>query len=109
MQTRAKVVALLIASFWAASTSAAAADKGEAGGEPSKHGSIQTMEFGETPGGGRVELYTLSNGRITVKIMTYGATVTEIHAPDRDGKTTDVVLGFDDLRGYLAEPPYFGA
>ena len=39
--------------------------------------------------------------------MTYGAIVTESHVPDRDGKTADVVLGFDTLEGYLAFLPQF--
>jgi aldose 1-epimerase len=67
------------------------------------------MDFGKTPEGQSVELYVLENGRITAKIMTYGAIVTELHAPDRQGRMADVVLGFDDLRGYLSGHPYFGA
>ena len=41
--------------------------------------------------------------------MTYGAIVTEIDVPDRNGKPDDVVLGFDNLEGYLGGHPYFGA
>src|SRR5439155_6021936 len=44
-----------------------------------------------------------------VKIMTYGGIITELHVPDKDGKMADVVLGFDDLKGYLGTHPYFGA
>ena len=46
---------------------------------------------------------------MTAKVMTYGATLTELDVPDKDGKFADVVLGFDDLKGYLAGHPYFGA
>ena len=67
------------------------------------------MDFGKTPDGTPVELYVLSNGPVTAKVMTYGGIVTELHAPDRDGKTADVVMGFDSLEGYLAGHPYFGA
>jgi aldose 1-epimerase len=67
------------------------------------------MDFGKTPDGTPVELYALKNGKITVKVMTYGAIVTEIDAPDRVGKEGDVVLGFDSLQGYLGTHPYFGA
>ena len=35
--------------------------------------------------------------------------LTELHVPDRDGKTADVVLGFDNLAAYLAGHPHFGA
>ncbi len=70
---------------------------------------VSRMDFGKTPGGTPVELYTLSNGRITAKVMTYGAILTELDVPDRNGKPGDVVLGFDSLEGYLAGHPYFGA
>src|SRR5262249_38508865 len=57
-----------------------------------------------------VELFTLKNARgVTVKAMTYGTIITELHVPDKEGKTADVVLGFDNLDGYLAGHPYFGA
>jgi aldose 1-epimerase len=67
------------------------------------------MDFGNTPDGTPVELYTLKNGKMTAKVMTYGAILTELHVPDRNGKIADVVLGFDTLAGYLAGHPYFGA
>ncbi len=51
----------------------------------------------------------LKNGQITVKVMTYGAIITEIDTPDRNGKQDDIVLGFDSLQGYLGTHPYFGA
>src|SRR4051794_23315078 len=70
---------------------------------------VERMDFGKTSEGTPVELYVLSGGRVTAKVMTYGAIVTELHVPDRRGKTADVVLGFDDLAGYLAGHPYFGA
>ena len=72
-------------------------------------GDIDKMGFGKTPDGTPVELYVLKNGSLMVKVMTYGAIVTEIDAPDRDGKPADVVLGFDNLEGYLGGHPYFGA
>jgi aldose 1-epimerase len=72
-------------------------------------GDIDKMGFGKTPDGTPVELYVLKNGALMVKVMTYGAIVTEIDAPDRDGKPADVVLGFDNLEGYLGHHPYFGA
>src|SRR5436189_15646 len=59
--------------------------------------SLKKMDFGKTADGTPITLYTLSNGRLTAKVMTYGAIVTEIHAPDRDGKPGDVVLGFETL------------
>ncbi len=71
---------------------------------------ITRADFGKTPEGTAVELYTLTNGKgMTAKIMTYGATVTELSVPDRAGKPGDVILGFDTLAGYLQNEPYLGA
>ncbi len=56
-----------------------------------------------------VELYTLTgHGGIIAKVTSYGAMLTELHAPDRHGKMADVVLGFDTLEGYLKGHPVFG-
>jgi aldose 1-epimerase len=59
----------------------------------------------------QVDLYTLKNDRgMIVKIMTRGATITEIQAPDKNGKFNNIVLGFDTLNEYLnPQNPYFGA
>jgi len=66
---------------------------------------VAKQAFGKLPD----DLYVLSNGRITAKVATYGAILTSLEVPDRRGKVEDVVLGFDDLAGYLAGHPYFGA
>ena len=70
---------------------------------------IPKMSFGKLADGTPIDIYTLSNGKITAKISSYGGIVTELHAPDKNGKSADVVLGFDSLEGYLAGHPYFGA
>ena len=55
-------------------------------------------------------MYTLTNSKgVQVKISTYGATVTSWVAKDKNDSTSNIVLGFDSLSGYLAKPPYFGA
>lgn len=70
---------------------------------------VVRLPFG-TAGGRGVDLYVLTNaGGMVAKVMTYGATLTELDAPDRNGRLADVVLGFDSLDGYLAKEPYFGA
>jgi aldose 1-epimerase len=57
-----------------------------------------------------VFLYTLKNENgIGVKITNYGGIITSILIPDSIGKTGDIVLGYDSLKGYLAATPYFGA
>lgn len=66
--------------------------------------------FGELPDGRQVTLYTLSNANnMAVSIMNYGGVVTRIMVPDRDGIIGDVVLGYNNLEGYLKQSPYFGA
>lgn len=56
-----------------------------------------------TADGKPVELYTLTDADLTVKITNFGAHVVSIEAPDKNGKTADVVLGFKDLAGYQAD------
>jgi aldose 1-epimerase len=66
--------------------------------------------FGKTADGTPVESYTLTNKNgVTVKLMTLGATITEINVPDKAGKLANVVLGFDDVAGYQSDKnQYFG-
>lgn len=57
-----------------------------------------------------VFLYTLTNQNgIEACITNYGAIITKILMPDKDGKFGDIVLGFDSLSDYLENKPYFGA
>jgi aldose 1-epimerase len=75
-----------------------------------KKATIEKIAFGKTPDGTAVDLYVLTNpSGMTAKVMTYGAILTELLVPDRDGKLDNVVLGFDNLKGYLDGHPYFGA
>ncbi len=66
--------------------------------------------FGETADGTPVEVYTITNNSgLTAKVMTRGATLVQLHVPDREGNTADVTLGFDDVAGYeSADNQYFG-
>ncbi|MBP1636262.1 MAG: galactose-1-epimerase [Acidobacteria bacterium] len=71
---------------------------------------VRKAPFGTTKEGVAVELYTLTNHHgMVAKVMTYGATLTELHVPDAAGRTANVVLGYDRLEPYLAGVPYFGA
>jgi aldose 1-epimerase len=78
--------------------------KGKKGG-----GDIGSIAFGkadEKP----VMLFTLKNDNgMIAKITNYGGILTELHVPDTDGKTADVVHGFDKLADYQKSSPYFGA
>lgn len=70
--------------------------------------SITHKPFGTTADGHEVTQFTLTNAGITAKIINYGATLTELHVPDADGKVADIVLGFDNIKQYETESPYFG-
>lgn len=76
--------------------------------EPAKAGITQSG-WGETDGK-TVSLFTLTNANgVQVQITNYGGTVTSWVTPDKAGNKSNIVLGFDNLQGYLAKPPYFGA
>ena len=73
---------------------------------------IEVMKepFGVTPEGVSVDRYTLKNRHgVVAKVMTYGATLTELHVPDRSGRVADITLGFDRLEPYLKGHPFFGS
>jgi len=73
------------------------------------HMRIAKQSFGDFDGK-TVDLFTLTNSKgATVKITNYGSIVTELHVADREGDLADVVLGFDNIEGYLGKHPYFGA
>src|SRR5690606_34934392 len=70
---------------------------------------IDRIGWGEAHGR-PVELFTLaSESGAFVRIITFGAIITELVAPDRDGRLGDIVLGFDTLEEYVGHNPYFGA
>lgn len=59
-----------------------------------------------------IKLYTLKNkAGVTVKVTNYGAIITSIQVPDRNGKMADIALGYDRLKDYMnaVDKPYFGA
>ncbi|MEU9651258.1 aldose epimerase family protein [Streptomyces sp. NPDC048110] len=66
--------------------------------------------FGTLSDGTPVHRWTLERAGVRVRVLSYGGIVQSAEAPDRDGNTADVVLGFADLDGYLRHPePYLGA
>lgn len=65
--------------------------------------SVARAAFGKTSDGQPVEVYTLKDKALSVKIITWGAHIIDIEAPDRSGKSADVVLGYSGMDGYLAD------
>ena len=62
---------------------------------------VTSQPFGKMPDGTPVEIYSLSDDAYEARIATYGGILVSLKAPDRSGKPADVVLGFDDLKGYV--------
>jgi aldose 1-epimerase len=106
-QTRNPVRSLIAAVLAVSLARCAAASRG--GESPMTSAKIEKDRFGVTADGLSVERYTLRNAHgMTVRLIAYGATVTELLVPDRDGKPADVVLGFDNVKQYETQSPYFG-
>lgn len=96
-----KKVAKLFATCAALTATAAA---------PNAHAATaQRSELGKLADGQTVETITLANeAGVKARIITYGATLQSLEAPDRAGAVADIVLGYDDLAGYVDKPNYFG-
>jgi aldose 1-epimerase len=66
------------------------------------------------PDGTPVELLSFGSGRLEVELITYGAGIVSLRAPDRNGRFEDVVLGFPDLASLVRDqsskaPHFFGS
>lgn len=79
-------------------------------GAAQQHDSTTKKPFGKTPDGQSADLYVLTNKNgAEVSITNYGGAVVSIKVPDRNGKLGDVVLGYDNVDGYVNDKAYFGA
>ena len=71
---------------------------------------VAKTPFGSLPDGRAVSAFTLTNANgVELRAIDYGGIVTSIRTRDRTGVLGDIVLGYDDLAGYLKSTPYFGA
>lgn len=71
---------------------------------------INSREFGYTKDGQKVTAFELSNNnKMVVTVLDFGGTVQSIYVPDRNGKPTDVVLGYEDVQSYENGTCYYGA
>ncbi|MDE6365016.1 MAG: galactose mutarotase [Lachnospiraceae bacterium] len=71
---------------------------------------ITSKNFGKTPDGTQVQLYTITNGKgFTAEVTDFGAILVNLFVPDKTGKTADVVLGYDSVEGYLGNGCFFGS
>src|ERR1700704_843440 len=70
--------------------------------------SVAKHAFGHTSEGTAVDIYTLTDGKVEARIMTYGGIVVSLRTPDRNGKIDDIVLGCDSVQKYEAQTAHFG-
>jgi aldose 1-epimerase len=71
---------------------------------------VQVLEFGKTKDGEAVYRFVLSNEKgVEAVVISYGAALVSLTVPDRDGKSADIVLGYDNLDGYEQDKSFFGA
>jgi aldose 1-epimerase len=71
---------------------------------------VTKVDFGRTPDGRVVEVITLTSGALDARVITYGARLIRVRAPNRTGTMQDVVLGYDTLPEWLADKKtHFGA
>lgn len=60
--------------------------------------------------GQTVDVYTLKNAMgMELDIMTQGARIIRLTAPDRNGKMGDVIMGYATPEEYMAKSGYYGA
>jgi aldose 1-epimerase len=72
--------------------------------------SIEKNEYGTTPAGQKVSVYSLKNQKgMEVNILTYGGIISSIKVPNKAGVFEDIVLGFNNLEQYTNDNSYFGA
>jgi aldose 1-epimerase len=70
---------------------------------------VSKEKFGTTKDGREAYLYTIENGNgMQAKVTDFGAILVDLLVPDKNGKTDDVVLGFDSLEGYFNNGSFFG-
>src|SRR5450631_393142 len=73
---------------------------------------VTKADFGKLRDGKAVEVYTVKNAELELRVTTYGARIVSLMTKDRDGKLGDVVLGYKSVDGYVAEgtaKTYFGS
>ena len=71
---------------------------------------VTVSEFGKTKDGVAISRCILANNiGMEAVVINYGATLVSLKVPDSNGKSSDVVLGYDSVAGYEQDKSYFGA
>ena len=70
---------------------------------------VEVFTFGSHDGAPVAGFVVRNRQGVTMKVVAYGARLTELHLPDARGRSADIVLGFDTLDGYRGSDAYMGA
>jgi aldose 1-epimerase len=106
----ALVAAVGVGLITGGSISTHVASAGDHGGGGGRGPATSVEPFGKAPDGTPVERWTLSNGDVTMRVLTWGGVIQTLEMPDAHGDVDNVVLGFADLAGYVGDDdPYFGS
>lgn len=70
---------------------------------------VSCAPFGLLASGEQVEIVTLRSEGIEARVLSFGATLQALLVPDRAGALADILLGHDDLAGYVEHRSFFGA
>lgn len=66
-------------------------------------------DFGQLPDGTKIEAVTLTGANgVRARVMTLGATLQSLEAPDRSGTLADITLGHDTAAEYVTQPNFWG-
>src|ERR1051325_1712966 len=66
--------------------------------------------FGTLPDGSKVDAVVLDSGHgVRLGVIPYAPSRQEVSAPDRHGKSANILLGYAKFDDYLKKPQYFGA
>ena len=74
---------------------------GQKGEQASQLELMKRENFQTIVDGKKVDLYTLTNGTITMQVTNFGARVVSLWTPDREGKMADIVLGYENINRYV--------
>ena len=71
---------------------------------------MERKTFGKLADGEEATLYTISNTKgMYAQITDFGASIVSLVVKDKDGKNTDVVLGYENAETYQQQMASFGA
>ena len=75
---------------------------------PNSPVTVTSRPWGIAPDGSAAQSFTMSNETLQLEVLSFGARVTSLLAPDRDGNQGDIVLGYAALERYMEDTAFLG-